>query len=189
MELYHYGVKGMHWGVRRYQNPDGTRTKEGKEREVYKRRAANAYSTKKDVDEIIQTMSKDEKDKLGLSPTHNDYLTLDDGKYVIKRILSKDGDTPIAFFDLFDDVSGINTALGVRADDKYRNKGYAKKVAKDGMDWYERNKSKFNNKPVYWGVRVDNKASIKIAKDLGFEIEPDSLSDDKKWINYVKNYK
>lgn len=29
-ELYHYGVKGMKWGVRRYQNKDGSLTAEGK---------------------------------------------------------------------------------------------------------------------------------------------------------------
>lgn len=29
-ELMHYGVKGMHWGVRRYQNNDGTLTNAGK---------------------------------------------------------------------------------------------------------------------------------------------------------------
>lgn len=31
-ELYHYGVKGQKWGVRRYQNKDGTRTELGKNR-------------------------------------------------------------------------------------------------------------------------------------------------------------
>lgn len=29
-ELYHYGVKGMHWGVRRYQNEDGSYTASGR---------------------------------------------------------------------------------------------------------------------------------------------------------------
>ena len=31
--LMHYGVKGMKWGVRRYQNADGTLTAKGKERQ------------------------------------------------------------------------------------------------------------------------------------------------------------
>lgn len=31
-DLYHHGIQGQKWGVRRYQNPDGTLTNEGKER-------------------------------------------------------------------------------------------------------------------------------------------------------------
>ena len=31
-ELMHYGVKGMRWGVRRYQNKDGSLTSAGKKR-------------------------------------------------------------------------------------------------------------------------------------------------------------
>ena len=30
-KLYHHGVKGMHWGIRRYQNADGSLTKKGKQ--------------------------------------------------------------------------------------------------------------------------------------------------------------
>ena len=31
-ELYHHGIKGMRWGVRRFQKKDGTLTNAGKKR-------------------------------------------------------------------------------------------------------------------------------------------------------------
>ena len=34
-ELYHHGIKGQKWGVRRFQNPDGTFTEAGKKRYAY----------------------------------------------------------------------------------------------------------------------------------------------------------
>lgn len=33
-ELIHYGIKGMKWGVRRYQKADGTLTPAGKKRQT-----------------------------------------------------------------------------------------------------------------------------------------------------------
>ena len=47
-ELRHYGIKGMRWGVRRYQNEDGTLTAAGRKRvsKQYKKvadRVANKF--------------------------------------------------------------------------------------------------------------------------------------------------
>ena len=46
-ELYHFGIKGMKWGIRRYQNKDGTLTK------ARRRRA------QKDANSLSKAMSKE----------------------------------------------------------------------------------------------------------------------------------
>lgn len=45
-ELYHHGVKGMKWGVRRYQNADGSLTPAGKKR------------AKRDADKLKKAVGK-----------------------------------------------------------------------------------------------------------------------------------
>lgn len=54
-ELYHYGIKGQKWGVRRYQNEDGSYTSEG-----LKRRIKNLTEKAKKED-LLDERSKDEK--------------------------------------------------------------------------------------------------------------------------------
>lgn len=43
-ELYHHGIKGQRWGVRRFQNPDGTLTDKGRKR-LDKMSDSKLYST------------------------------------------------------------------------------------------------------------------------------------------------
>jgi hypothetical protein len=66
-ELFHHGIKGMKWGVRRYQNPDGTLTSEGKKRKALIRKTGNAMKTTKDANEIVDTLTRKEKRLLGAS--------------------------------------------------------------------------------------------------------------------------
>ena len=65
-ELYHFGIKGMRWGVRRYQNPDGSLTNAGKKR-LSKRHtsneendSSNKSSTKSSSTKTVKEMSDDE---------------------------------------------------------------------------------------------------------------------------------
>nr|DAM93537.1 MAG TPA: hypothetical protein [Caudoviricetes sp.] len=52
-ELYHHGIKGMKWGVRRYQNPDGTLTSAGK-----KRYSSSDDPRKMSTDELRQKVNR-----------------------------------------------------------------------------------------------------------------------------------
>ena len=81
-ELTHYGVKGMKWGVRRYQDYNGKLTAAGKERQAKNRRY------KKTVDEYAASGKAFTKNLSHYSVGELTTMTTNDGKTFVSGLMS-----------------------------------------------------------------------------------------------------
>lgn len=104
-ELYHHGIKGMRWGVRRFQNPDGTLTAAGKRREqansdraarkeAKKQREWNAKNSAQLSDkELTEQIIRLQREKQLKDLTNQ---SVSPGKKRVKEFLARNGELILA---------------------------------------------------------------------------------------------
>lgn len=169
--LEHHGIKGQKWGVRRFRNKDGTLTAEGRQRQLESRNVSRNKPYTDDVNDIVRTLSKKERDFLGAAD-NEDWI---DKKYErdtlvnkAKTFVSKEGDTPVSFIEIWTDGGRTGQiSLATRNDPKYRGKGYASKNVEQAIKWVDR----YGNKSIdelEWIADRKNTASVNLGKKYGF---------------------
>lgn len=134
-ELYHHGIKGQKWGIRRFQNEDGTYTNAGKERRNTSDSATKAKSSEypKQKGAFHKKLSNDElKQRIERLKLEKEYLnlkreTIGPGKSFVLDVLTSIGKKSLTQLG----VSGVMEAANRLARKK---RTYRTTTDKDGNE-------------------------------------------------------
>lgn len=107
--LTHFGIKGMKWGIRRYQNKDGSLTPAGKER----------YSADRDLKSLSDQELRDRISRLELEKRYKSLTTSDAdvkrtnrGKEFITSVLESSGRNVATQLATYAMGTAVNKYLG-----------------------------------------------------------------------------
>ena len=163
-ELYHYGVKGMRWGVRRHRNEDSSLTSAGKRRNrigvlhpVYSALigASDKMTSDKIIKKSIDFKANSKKDDLEKLNTYNDYkkagrITMTQSNGARKRVKDGDVDTNYKIMEMLAGSSNMKKVLNLEYDKAKIMHDYSDKKVNELM-------KKFKDVPI---KEVDSYRSI-----------------------------
>ena len=171
-ELYHHGILGMHWGIRRYQNEDGTLTAAGKKRyrtdedlnkygktrkEVIDKLNKGSEKAAKKYDEYFdKSMYKKEQD------AYERHKLLDDADFEYKESDFDNYKKRAKEVGLYDEENDKDYQISKRLSDASRHMSSdAKALGKNFVS-----SSTFGT--AFWGAAVGSVAAYKYADHKGY---------------------
>ena len=177
--LEHHGILGQKWGVRRYQNKDGTRTAEGKKLEHYRRRTIRELKNVDDVNKIVATLPREEQLALGVGRDDKEWIPKDRraeiSSNIAKTFIEYDGDEPVSMLEIWDIGDG-KADIALATNPKYRGTGVTSKNIKAAVDWFNSGNNKEFDQ-LQWNNLKMNPKSGQIAEHYGFG----DYDEDDKW--------
>lgn len=141
--LAHHGIKGQKWGVRRFQNKDGTRTLLGRKREQENNKvdhdklikSTNAKELYKHRDQLSDRELQDRLNRLrnedGLRQMANAKKKANNGQSMTKKVMSKIGEKSAELIA----VAVVGAVLGSPSDIRTKIKNGAEIVKECGPDF------------------------------------------------------